>query len=446
MARGHSGGQVQQHLVHGVVGIDQRARLLQRGAVGGHRHLGGREHVHLMAIRVELLAVLGEDGVVHAEAGVHGLHHGHVADVEVLILLWHLVQRQVPAVLGLRRLHRQPRPCGRRLRPGPGHGGRLGPAALPRALLLRLGPWALHGPGLHTGHGAAVLGRQLGPLWRRPGDLVRAAAGQRAGLAVGFLPRASILVLLRLRGGLVRLRLPFGCDCLGFLLQLLLPLLLLALLLLLLGLANLALGLFRQQLRHTLADRVADLVRRNRFRLVDALLKQGEGGRRCRGDDLGLRFFHAQRTHRSRRARTHQVLIILGLPHESDGHLDDSLLDGNGSGIDLLAGGARRRQWGLIAALPAVRAPAGGRPSSKGDRVRLRHGHDLLLRLHGCAFGRHRLLDLLDLLGLLCLEELLLERQHRLSICAKAHVDPAGQAPTDGPASEEGKVARHLLQ
>mmetsp|Transcript_104 Transcript_104/g.378 ORF Transcript_104/g.378 Transcript_104/m.378 type:complete len:336 (+) Transcript_104:480-1487(+) len=178
-----------------------------------------------------------------------GLHHGHVAGVEVLVLLWHLVQRQVPAVLGLRRLHRQPRPCRRRLRPGPGHGGRLGPAALPRALLLLLGPWALHGPGLHTGHGAAVLARLLGPLWRRPGDLVGAAAGQRAGLAVGFLPRASILVLLPLRGGLGRLRLPFGCDCLGFLLQLLLPLLLLALLLLLIGLANLALGLFRHQFR-----------------------------------------------------------------------------------------------------------------------------------------------------------------------------------------------------
>mmetsp|Transcript_71839 Transcript_71839/g.206240 ORF Transcript_71839/g.206240 Transcript_71839/m.206240 type:complete len:397 (+) Transcript_71839:477-1667(+) len=375
-----------------------------------------------------------------------GLHHGHVAGVEVLVLLWHLVQRQVPAVLGLRRLHRQPRPCRRRLRPGPGHGGRLGPAALPRALLLLLGPWALHGPGLHTGHGAAVLARLLGPLWRRPGDLVGAAAGQRAGLAVGFLPRASILVLLPLRGGLGRLRLPFGCDCLGFLLQLLLPLLLLALLLLLIGLANLALGLFRQQLRHTLADPVADLgclVRRNRFRLVDALLKQGEGGRRCRGDDLGLRFFHACCTHRSRRARRHQVLLILGLPHESDGHLDDSLLDGDGRGVDLLASGASRRQW-LIAALPAVRAPAGGRPSSRGDRVRLRHGHDLLLlRLHRCAFGRHRLLDLL---GLLCLEELRLERLHRLSICAKAHVGPAGQAPTDGPASEEGKVAGHLLQ
>mmetsp|Transcript_109951 Transcript_109951/g.350104 ORF Transcript_109951/g.350104 Transcript_109951/m.350104 type:complete len:202 (+) Transcript_109951:1046-1651(+) len=172
---------------------------------------------------------------------------------------------------------------------------------------------------------------------------------------------------------------------------------------------------------------------------------QGEGGRRCRGDDLGLRFLHACCTHRSPRARRHQVLLILGLPHESDGHLDDSLLDGDGRGVDLLAGGARRRQW-LTAALPAVRAPAGGRTSSRGDRVRLRHRHDLLLLLHGCAFGRHRLLDLLGLLDLLCLEELRLERQHRLSICAKAHVGPAGQAPTDGPASEEGKVAGHLLQ
>mmetsp|Transcript_71839 Transcript_71839/g.206242 ORF Transcript_71839/g.206242 Transcript_71839/m.206242 type:complete len:251 (+) Transcript_71839:296-1048(+) len=69
MARGHSGGQVHQHLVHWVVGIDHRAHLLQGGAVGGHRHPGGREHVDLMAVRVELLAVLGEDGLVHAEAG-----------------------------------------------------------------------------------------------------------------------------------------------------------------------------------------------------------------------------------------------------------------------------------------------------------------------------------------------------------------------------------------